>query len=421
MNFAKKMLLVPPETMERLKQASAPSQAMESLSDEMTGVLNKPINDTDKWREYEQLLQRYMAGVSKSKEPIALTLLSDHNDDPILPMQREIVQSVGTNRTLLRKMAFLMNLLGRDQHIQWDERGVVAIGGNIIPGSNIVDLLNDVLRDRKTSAPVGWEPFARLLAFLNVPREFIHNNQRWDYIRRLHGLRGEKRRASDSLEYNSKHRRIQPPEQYFPPNDDDDDDDDDDYGDYDDDSDDDGNMNFDNNGRDLKRKRDDDDDLRGVKRGKVLKPKPNRRVVSRTKGTKRQAHEPLFRYDGYYMLPSKRRRRLLNEGVGYTLRGHKRGAKEPVFKNDTYYTLPSKRRRLLLNEGVNYRLRPRKRKGSTENRVAKRSKRGNVLAENLHDRRQRKRSIVHNNWYDDTKLAVPRKKQKINWASLRLR
>jgi hypothetical protein len=73
-------------------------------------------------------------------------------------------------------------------------------------------------------------------------------------------------------------------------------------------------LNFDN-GRELKRKRDDDDDLRGVKRGKVLKPKPNRRVVSRSKGTKRQAHEPLFRFDGYYMFPSKRRR-LLNEGVG---------------------------------------------------------------------------------------------------------
>jgi hypothetical protein len=179
-------------------------------------------------------------------------------------------------------------------------------------------------------------------------------------------------------------------------------------------------MNFENNGSYLKRKRDDDDDLRGVKRGKVLKPKPSRRVVSRTKVTKRQAQEPLFRYDAYYMLPSKRRR-LLNEGVGYTLRGHKRKAKKTVFKNDTYYTLPSKRRRILLNEGVSYRLRPLKRKGDSENYVAKRSKRSNILVSNLHDRRQRKRSIVHNNWYDDTKLVVPRKKQKVNWVPFRLR
>jgi hypothetical protein len=65
MNFAWKMLLFPPETIERLKQASVPSHTMESLNDEMQSVLNKPINDNDKWREYEQLLQRYMTGVSK--------------------------------------------------------------------------------------------------------------------------------------------------------------------------------------------------------------------------------------------------------------------------------------------------------------------------------------------------------------------
>jgi hypothetical protein len=80
-------------------------------------------------------------------------------------MQREIVQSVGNNRMLTRKMSFLMNVLGRNPHIQWDDRGTVAIGGNIIPGSNNVDLLNDVLRDRRSSAPIGWERFSRLLVF----------------------------------------------------------------------------------------------------------------------------------------------------------------------------------------------------------------------------------------------------------------
>jgi wyosine [tRNA(Phe)-imidazoG37] synthetase (radical SAM superfamily) len=106
MNFAKKMLLVPPETLERLKQASVLSQTIDSLNDEMQSVLNKPINDNDKWREYEQLLQRYKTGVSNSKGPMALTLLTDHNDELILPMQREIVQSVGNNRMLTKKCRF---------------------------------------------------------------------------------------------------------------------------------------------------------------------------------------------------------------------------------------------------------------------------------------------------------------------------
>jgi hypothetical protein len=80
---------------------------VESLNDEMQSVLNKPIIDNDKWREHEQLLQRYITGVSKSKKPIALTLLTDHTDQPVLPMQREIVQSVGKNQTLTRKIRIL--------------------------------------------------------------------------------------------------------------------------------------------------------------------------------------------------------------------------------------------------------------------------------------------------------------------------
>jgi hypothetical protein len=53
MNFENQMMLVPLETIERLKQASDPSQTMKSLNDEMQSVLNKPIYDNDKWREYE--------------------------------------------------------------------------------------------------------------------------------------------------------------------------------------------------------------------------------------------------------------------------------------------------------------------------------------------------------------------------------
>ena len=35
----------------------------------------------------------------------------------------------------------------------------------------MVDLVNDVLRKRKASSPVGWESFARHLRHLNTPME----------------------------------------------------------------------------------------------------------------------------------------------------------------------------------------------------------------------------------------------------------
>ncbi|KAF4526816.1 hypothetical protein B566_EDAN015143 [Ephemera danica] len=88
---------------------------------------------------------------------------------------------------LSRKAKLLLHLLSRSSIISWDDSGRVTINNQLLHGSNIIDLLNDVLRNRKHSSPVGWEPFAHVLASLNVPREFINNDQRWTYIQRLNG------------------------------------------------------------------------------------------------------------------------------------------------------------------------------------------------------------------------------------------
>ncbi len=46
-------------------------------------------------------------------------------------------------------------------------------------GSNIVDLVGDVLRNRKTAkTPTHSEEFIKLLANLNVPEEFVKNRNR---------------------------------------------------------------------------------------------------------------------------------------------------------------------------------------------------------------------------------------------------
>ena len=46
----------------------------------------------------------------------------------------------------------------------------------------MVDLVNDVLRKRKATSPVGWESFAHHLRHLNTPMEFIGNQDRRDYM-----------------------------------------------------------------------------------------------------------------------------------------------------------------------------------------------------------------------------------------------
>ena len=59
-----------------------------------------------------------------------------------------------------------MEHLKRD--ITWTARGELIHEGVPVVGSNVVDLVNDLLRKSKT-APTGWQPFARQLRAINLP------------------------------------------------------------------------------------------------------------------------------------------------------------------------------------------------------------------------------------------------------------
>ena len=52
-----------------------------------------------------------------------------------------------------------------------------------ITGSHMVDLVNDMLRHRKGSEPVGWSVFASGLARMNLPENLERNPQRQSAIR----------------------------------------------------------------------------------------------------------------------------------------------------------------------------------------------------------------------------------------------
>ena len=63
------------------------------------------------------------------------------------------------------------------QNISWNaDNKEVIIDGKTLPGSNIVDLIGDVLRNRKTvPSPLHADTFLKLLANLNIPDELVRN------------------------------------------------------------------------------------------------------------------------------------------------------------------------------------------------------------------------------------------------------
>ena len=93
-------------------------------------------------------------------------------------IEADVVDTVP--KTMQGKARRLMEHLKRD--IAWTARGELIHEGVPVAGSNVVDLVNDLLRKRKTD-PTGWQPFARQLRAMNLPMELVGNVARRDYIR----------------------------------------------------------------------------------------------------------------------------------------------------------------------------------------------------------------------------------------------
>ena len=55
--------------------------------------------------------------------------------------------------------------------------------GRSVPSTNIVDLVNDSLRQRKNFNPAGWELFSKVLGHLNVPEGIVRNENRLGIVR----------------------------------------------------------------------------------------------------------------------------------------------------------------------------------------------------------------------------------------------
>ena len=88
-------------------------------------------------------------------------------------------------KTMQAKARRLMEHLKRD--IAWTTRGELIHEGVPVTGSNVVDLVNDLLRKRKTD-PTGWQPFAQQPRAMNLPMEFVGNVARRAYGRRRRPL-----------------------------------------------------------------------------------------------------------------------------------------------------------------------------------------------------------------------------------------
>ena len=178
------MHLIDPKMMmqQRTTPVTAPvnpiHRSIVTLDDDMKTVLDRrDLTDQEKFRQYNQILQRYLEYQYHLRTPSLSKVSQNVKEDG-----EEIVRTVPPKYE--RKAAHILKRIQHAPNMNWNERGEYIHNGEVIKGSNIVDLVNDVVRHRKALHPHGWQEFARALRQGNVPQDLIWNRKRWDWMHR---------------------------------------------------------------------------------------------------------------------------------------------------------------------------------------------------------------------------------------------
>ena len=196
MNHARKMVLVPEQTLERLQQKRYVSttpltdRLMNLDQDIQENLTSDGMTDEEKVRNHIQSLQNYLTYYNKRKtEPLTVHFQPKEKRTQSEPenvseekekedhVEQEILRSLP--KTLKQRGQLLIKKIKENPDVmKWDSRGQLVIQDQPVSGSHVVDLVSDFLRARKGFEPVGWQTFAQGLAKMNTPEDLVRNQVR---------------------------------------------------------------------------------------------------------------------------------------------------------------------------------------------------------------------------------------------------
>lgn len=171
------MVLISPETLQRLNTPIR-NEPLNTLESDMDKVLHNPeLEDRTKWTQYQQMLQRRQYFHDQMRKPAEIQIVENGNmADYSQNFKEDILRTLP--KAFKTKGELLFKRLCDNEVITWDKNGSVSINGGVLPNSNIVDLVCDVVRCKKSGSPAGWKEFIGALRQINIPQEFIGNPQR---------------------------------------------------------------------------------------------------------------------------------------------------------------------------------------------------------------------------------------------------
>ena len=174
----KKMMVVNPDAITRQAQLFETPEKTKvlSLDGKMHEILNRrDITDEEKVKLYEDALAQYTTYRHKAVGP--MTSPPPPQPAPI-PDRRFVDAVVASVPKLVRgKAEQLAKVVLRE--MTWSPKGELIVNGQVLPGTHVVDLVGNAVRQRKSFRPAGRDAFIEGLSRINVPRELIGNQELW--------------------------------------------------------------------------------------------------------------------------------------------------------------------------------------------------------------------------------------------------
>ena len=175
------MLIVDPAIIETLQFNQPPALTSQNITRRVIQEADDSINSAlanDMLTPSEQVMY-YNQALQKrdqfSDKPSSLPHLPIIADDQV---QDEIIDSVP--QSFRNKAALLVKKWKRGGVLGWNKEGNLMYKGELIPGTNIIDIVNDVIRNRaKNPEPKGWDLVAQGIKDTNVPLELVGNSKRY--------------------------------------------------------------------------------------------------------------------------------------------------------------------------------------------------------------------------------------------------
>ncbi len=191
----KRIILVPEDAYAKFEQkqkleTSPIVKNMMKTDTEMSSTLQRmDMDDADKQKLYYANLERYLNLKQQNDSQIPTVQIQSNNENKEQPVPSEtelfsdtvVVEHIP--KSMRPRATVLLNRLkARPDVITWDKSGEVSVARKTIPQSNISDLISDALRARKNFNPTGSREFFRVLSKINMPKDLVRNQERWNQL-----------------------------------------------------------------------------------------------------------------------------------------------------------------------------------------------------------------------------------------------